>query len=93
MRSSLAFAGKPYRAERGVGKWKIYAKDDQGQERFLGTVTEEDDYFYADATNTDRSPEVRADGFEEAVEGLYSWCSTSGYLTQGHDNYLGGQSG
>lgn len=87
------FQGKPYRAAPALGmdRWSIYAYDDHGQERYLGTVVQEESYFYVNKGYDRKTLEERAEDFETAVELLYALCKKSGYLTQGHANYLGGQ--
>lgn len=91
MEAKTTFRGKPYRAAPALGqqKWSIYGKDDHGQERYLGTIVQEQDCFYADLAYTDEEPEVEAEGFEAAVEALYALCRSTHFLTQGHPNYLG----
>ena len=87
------FQSKPYRAAQALGtdRWSIYAYDDHGQERYLGTVTKEASHFYVNMGYERRTLEERTGDFEAAVDMLYELCSVSGYLTQGHENYLGGQ--
>ena len=88
------FQEKPYRATRALGKdkWSIYAYDDHGQERYLGRVVKQDDYHYLVKAQYQVAAEAKIEGFETAVEFLYKLCKDDGYLTQGHENYLGGRS-
>lgn len=87
------FRGKPYRAAPALGqdRWSIYADDDHRQERYLGTVIEKDGFFYVHLGYERRTLEERAQDLESAIDMLYELCRRSGYLTQGHENYLGGQ--
>ena len=93
MEPQRTFRGKPYRAAPALGhqKWSIYGKDDHGQERYLGTIVQKEQAFYANLAYTDEEPEVEAEGFEEAVEALYRQCRSTHFLTQGHANYLGSE--
>ena len=93
MDNTKAFQSKPYRAAPALGqdRWSIYADDDHRQERYLGTVVEEEGKFFVNLGYKKGGPTESAESFEAAVEMIYDLCKASGYLTQGHDNYLGGQ--
>lgn len=95
MENTKAFRGKPYRAAPALGqdRWSIYAHDDHGQERYLGTIVKEEGFFYINRGYEKKRLEDRAEDFETAVDILYDLCKESGYLTQGHENYLGGARG
>ena len=93
MRTTYTFHGKPYRAAPAIGKdkWSVYAYDDHDQERYLGRVLEKDGYYFILRASQKAAVEACFDDFETAVEVLHRLCKDSGYLTQGHKNYLGGR--
>lgn len=93
MTKKNTFKGRPYRATAalGEGRWSIYGQDDEGQERYLGTIVKRGDNFVATMAYTNDALQEESETFEDAVEALYEKCVASGYLVQGHENYLGRQ--
>lgn len=91
MRRKNSFKGRPYRATAalGEGRWSIYGEDDEGQERYLGTIVQQKGSYNAIMAYSNEVVQKQADSFEDAVEALYEECVASGYLVQGHSNYLG----
>lgn len=84
------YHGQPYRLTAGLGKnrWKVYGKDDEGQERYLGCIVLRDNHYFVIDVPT---PGLIAQAFpteEEAVEALYKKCMAVGYLIKEHHNYL-----
>lgn len=88
------FRGRPYRVTAALGdsKWSIYGEDDQRQERYLGRVLKEQGTYKVIVAYSKEVVSEDVEDFQEAVEELYEACLASGYLTQGHQNYLGGSS-
>ena len=93
MEGRHVFRGKPYRAAPALGedKWSIYAYDDHRQERYLGNVTKQGGSYRLTKGKEELSLEEKIHDFEAAVATLYQRCVDTGYLTQGHENYLGGR--
>lgn len=91
MSKRTRYHGEPYRAAPALGrdKWNVYAGDDHRQERYIGRVIKEGDLFCVEKAYTDERLEERTEDFEDAIDLLYTVCTRSGYLTQGHENYLG----
>lgn len=91
MDERTTYSGEPYRAAPALGqdKWNVYAADDHRQERYIGRIIKEDDLYCIEKAYSDDRLEERAEDFEEAIDLLYALCKMSGYLTQGHENYLG----
>ena len=79
---------KPYRVTSSIGKnvWKVYGNDDQGQERFLGQIVEDNNQFETRGACA-VGKELFSD-LTEAAEALYRKCMQAGYLKKGHPNYL-----
>ena len=81
---------KPYRLASSIDEsvWKVYGEDDQGQERYLGHITDKGDHYTAEGFCT--VVEKAHGSLYGAAAALYEKCMEAGYLKKGHPNYLKG---